>query len=68
MTKKVKSTCDEFINSLTPKQKKEFEEEYKELLLSELLIATKYKDWDAIHKLTEAAAISQKNIQGLRSE
>jgi len=53
MTKKIKSTCNEFINSLTPKQKKEFEEEYKELLLSELLIATKNKDWDSVHKLTE---------------
>ena len=39
MAKKAKSTFDEFINSLTPKEKKEFEKKYKDLLLSELLIA-----------------------------
>ena len=67
MTKKVKSTYDEFLESLTPKQKKEFEKEYKDLLLSELLIAAMEEDEVSVRKLAKAAGISPTIIQGLRS-
>lgn len=67
MTKKTESTYDEFIKSLTPQQKKEFEKEYKDLLLSELLIAIMEEDEISVRKLAKAADISPTVIQGLRS-
>jgi len=39
MNKKTKSTYDEHLESLTPKQREEFERGYRDHLLSELLIA-----------------------------
>ena len=67
MTKKIESTYDEFIKSLTPQQKKEFEREYKDLLFSELLIAIMEEDEISVRKLAKAAGISPTVIQGLRS-
>jgi len=67
MTKKIESTYDEFIKSLTPQQKKDFEKEYKDLLLSELLIAIMEEDEISVRKLAKAAGISPTVIQGLRS-
>lgn len=67
MTKKIESTYDEFIKSLTQQQKKEFEKEYKDLLLSELLIAIMEEDEISVRKLAKAAGISPTVIQGLRS-
>lgn len=45
MTKKkqIKTTIGEFLNSLTPKKRKTFDEEYRKLLISELLIAVMQK-------------------------
>lgn len=36
--KKKKSTFDQFVEKLSPKEKKEFDQEYKDLLLSELIL------------------------------
>lgn len=68
MTKKIKSTCDEFIKSLTPQQKKEFEREYKDLLFSELLIAIMEEDEISVRKLAKAAGVSPTIVQAMRSE
>lgn len=67
MSKKIESTYDEFIESLSTKQKKEFEAEYRELLLSELLIALMNQDGISVRRLAKAAGISPSLIQGIRS-
>ena len=53
MAKKMKSTFDKFIESLSPEERKQYDEEYKELLLSELILATQEKDIISIEKLTK---------------
>ena len=67
MAKKVKSTYDEFVESLSEKEKREFEEEYRELVLSELLIALMEEDNISVRKLAKEAGISPTVIQGIRS-
>lgn len=67
MTKKYLSTSDEFIASLTPRQKKAFDDEYKDLLVSEMLIAMMKKDNVSVRALAEKAGISPTIIQGIRS-
>lgn len=67
MNKKMKSTYDEFIESMTEKEKKEFEAEYRDLLLSELLIALMNQDGISVRRLAKAAGISPSLIQGIRS-
>ena len=65
--KKQKSTYDEFIESMTPKQRKKFEEEYKDLLISEMLIAAMKQDNISVRELAKEAGISPTIIQGIRS-
>ncbi|MFC1842001.1 helix-turn-helix domain-containing protein [Candidatus Dependentiae bacterium] len=67
MTKKIKTTYDIFVKSLSPKEKEEFEKEYKELVLSELLIALMEEDNISVRKLAKEAGISPTVIQGIRS-
>lgn len=65
--KNIKSTHDEFLESLTPSQRREYEEEYREFLLSELLIALMEKHETSVRELAQAADVSPTVIQGLRS-
>lgn len=67
MIKKSKSTCDEFVDSLNPKEKKIFNEEYKELLLSELILAAMEKDDISVRKLAKLAGVSPTVVQAMRS-
>lgn len=67
MSKKIKSTYDEFVVALTPQQKKEFDEEYKDLLLSEMILAAMQKDEISVRKLAKLAGVSPTIIQGMRS-
>src|SRR5436309_2306882 len=68
MTKtKKKSTYDKFYEALSPQEKKEFDQEYKDLLLSELLIAIMKQDNVSVRKLAAAAGVSPTIIQGIRS-
>ena len=67
MTRKIKSTCDKFVESLTPKQRKEFFEEYRELLLSELLLAAMEQDEISVRKLAKLAGVSPTIVQAMRS-
>ena len=53
MTKKIKSTFETFIESLSPEERNKYDEEYKELLLSELMLATQAKDIKATKTLTK---------------
>jgi transcriptional regulator with XRE-family HTH domain len=65
MKRKAKSTYEEFIED--DEQKDLLDKEYKELLLSELLIAAMGHDHISVRKLASAAGVSPTIIQGLRS-
>lgn len=67
MTKKQKSTYDTFVESLSSQEKKEFEQEYKDLLLSEMVIAIMEKDDLSVRELAKAAGISPTIVQGIRA-
>jgi hypothetical protein len=58
MTKKIKSTVDELIESLSPEERKKYDEEYKEFLLSELILAAMAKDNEAVKTLAKMAGVS----------
>ncbi|KKP29403.1 MAG: hypothetical protein UR12_C0008G0030 [candidate division TM6 bacterium GW2011_GWF2_30_66] len=66
-TSQVKSTADKFLESLDAKEKKQFFEEYKELLLSELLLAVMEKDNISVRKLAKLAGVSPTVVQAMRS-
>jgi DNA-binding Xre family transcriptional regulator len=63
--KKAKSTVERFLED--PEQKRIFEEEHQEFLLSELIIALMEEDHISVRKLAEAAGVSPTVIQALRS-
>lgn len=65
MKKKAKSTYDKFIED--DEQKALLDKEYKELLLSELLIAVMEHNHISVRKLATAAGVSPTIIQGLKS-
>lgn len=65
MKKKSKSTYEEFIDDR--EQKTLLDKEYKELLISELLIAAMEHDHVSVRKLAAAAGVSPTIIQGLKS-
>lgn len=56
--KKALTTHDEFIQSMTPEQKKEYDKGYHEFLLSELLIALKKNDVVSVRELAKAINLS----------
>ena len=58
MTKKIKSTHDEHIESLTPQQKEEYDQGRKEFILLELALALMEGDDVLVRKLAEMAGIS----------
>lgn len=59
------TTYDQLIQD--PKRKARIEKEYRELLLSELLIALMEEDHVSIRKLATAARISPSIVQDIRS-
>lgn len=65
MKKKTKSTYDEFIEN--GEQRILLDNEYKELILSELLIAAMEHDHISVRKLASIAGVSPTIIQGIRS-
>lgn len=65
MKKKIKSTYDEFIEN--KKQKKLLDKEYRELLISELLLAAMEEDHISVRKLATEAEVSPTIIQSLKS-
>lgn len=67
MSKKNKSTYDKFLESMTKKQRREFEEGYKDLLISEMLIAAMRQDGVSVRELAEEAGVSPTIVQGVRS-
>lgn len=67
MTKKKQSTYQALLNSMSPKEKRSFEQEYHDTLLSEMLIAAMQQDNISVRKLAKAAGVSPTIIQGIRS-
>jgi hypothetical protein len=67
MKKKLKSTSDEYIESLTPSELKKFEEGYKDFALSELILALMKEDEVSVRKLAKIADVSPTVIQAMRS-
>lgn len=65
MKKKNKSTYEEFIEN--KKQKKLLDKEYRELLISELLLAAMKEDHLSVRKLAAEAKVSPTIIQSLKS-
>jgi hypothetical protein len=63
--KKAKSTYEAFIEDT--EQKSYLDREYKELLLSELLIAAIEHDHLSVRQLAAAAGVSPTIVQGLKS-
>ena len=68
MTKKAKSTYDRYLENLTPKQRQKHEEEYIDLILSELLIAAMEEDDISVRELAKVAGVSPTIVQGIRSQ
>ena len=67
MIRKKTSTYERFLSTLTKKQKNEFELEYEELSISEMLIAAMNIDNISVRKLAEISDISPTIIQEVRS-
>lgn len=67
MTKKLKSTADKFVESLSPKEKMAFDRQYKGLLLSEMILAAMQQDQVSVRHLAKLAGVSPTIVQGMRS-
>jgi hypothetical protein len=67
MNKKIKSTVDNFKASLNQKEKRAFDEEYKELLLSEMILAAMEEDHVSVRRLAKLANVSPTIVQSMRS-
>lgn len=65
MKNKTKSTYDEFLEN--KKQRKLLDKEYRELLISELLLAAMEEDHISVRKLAIEAEVSPTVIQSLKS-
>gem|GEM_PF-6029428 len=58
MTKKIKSTVDELIESLSPEKHKKYNEKYRKFVLSELILAAMAKDNLSVKTLAKMAGVS----------
>ena len=67
MAKKVKSTVEKFIESLSAKELKNFNEKRQEFILSELILAAMEKDNISVRKLAKMAGVSPTIVQAMRS-
>jgi hypothetical protein len=67
MTKKIKSTVEKLVESMNPKEKLAFDEEFRELLLSEMILAAMEKDHVSVRCLAKLAGVSPTIIQNMRS-
>ena len=65
MSKKNKTTSERWLSN--PEFKKEFDNEYEELLLSELILALMEEDKKSVRKLAGEIGVSKTIIQNLRS-
>ena len=67
MSKKMKSTVDKFIESLSAQELKKFNKERKEFILSELILALMERDNISVRKLAKMADVSPTVVQAMRT-
>ena len=67
MAKKIKSTHELLIESMIPQEKKEHEKEFKEFVISELILAAMEEDNISVRKLAKLAGVSPTIVQEMRS-
>lgn len=67
MTKKIRSTHDEFMASMTEQQRRGYEEEYTSLLIDEMIAAAMESDDVSVRKLAKAAGLSPTVLENLKS-
>lgn len=67
MSKKVLTTTERFLQSLTPKERKQFDKEHKEFLISEMILAAMAEDNVSVRQLAKLAGVSPTLVQDLRS-
>lgn len=65
MKRRIKSTYEKFIENKS--QKKLIDKEYRELLISELLLAAMEEDHISVRKLAAEAEVSPTIVQSLKS-
>jgi hypothetical protein len=63
---KFKGTVGQYIASLTPQERKEFDDGYTELLISEMIIAASENNETAVKELAKRAHLAPKTVQNLR--
>lgn len=66
-SKKQKSTYEQFVEKLSAGEKREFDQEYKDLLLSELILAAMERDEISVRELAKMAGVSPTIVQSMRS-
>lgn len=66
-TPKMKSTYHEFMEAKTPHEKENYEQEYKNFVLSEMLLAAMEEDEVSVRELAKLAGVSPTTIQEMRS-
>ncbi len=67
MTKKIKSTYDKLMESMSAKEKKEYEKELKDFIISELILAAMEEDNISVRKLAKLAGVSPTIVQEMRT-
>lgn len=67
LKKNENTTLGKYLKSMTPKHRKKFEQEYKEFLISEMLIAAMEYDDVSVRELAKMVGVSPAIIQALRS-
>jgi hypothetical protein len=67
MNKKRTSTVDQFMKSLSPAERKAMENDYQELLLSELILAVMEQDNLSVRRLAQLAGVSPTIVQAMRT-
>lgn len=67
MKKKIKSTYEEYVESLTESEREQFEKGFKDFALSELLLAIMEEDELSVRKLAKLAGVSPTVVQAMRS-
>lgn len=65
--KQIKSTFEEFMEAKTPEQKKEYEEGYRDFLLSEMILAAMEEDNVSVRALAKLAGVSPTIVQDMKS-
>lgn len=67
MSKKTPSTYERLMESMSPDERKEYDEELRQLLLSELLIAIMEADNISVRKLAKMVGLSPTVVQAMRT-